>query len=544
MANDKVLGETKRVLEMMEESEEKVSFLNQDLKQNEILCLQIKQNIKELRELNNKNSADLEDNQNLKTNIKKYNTDLVHFAQQIYSCGQELYADLNLRENELDQIEELLNKSEEKFLFKLNDHKKEEERLSAELELMIQDEIKENERKELEFRTLEAENEELQQELVKLSMEISKYENYIKQDEQLDKQESEYRNEIARVEEYIKSINIEINTISELLEILERDNQTSTAVTEGHISEFEQQLEELQYEIIVATKILKENKIQIEELDNKIKCIEEENRTKEDNYNQYNMDLNDIETDMKKTKENMQNEIDYCEKSTLEYEEMFKIQKELNEKLKREIASFKIKIEIQDAENNQITMDIQNFEERRSKLDLKNELETKQNELKKLKATRQDLKERYNKKYLEIQNEIKHIQEEIDKIVTRNKNLQDDIDTVILEIKDLKNNEEERIREKQNQAAKSIELDNHIQNLTFEKARVKAELIKNKQKTADSTILATPKHFLTPSSSNRGKKVKVHRHWDSDSSIEGEDRKFSELAKQKIKMKRLQGNKS
>lgn len=164
---------------------------------------------------------------------------------------------------------------------------------------------------------------------------------------------------------------------------------------------------------------------------------------------------------------------------------------------------------------------------------LNTELETKEERRRDLKKTVRQSVECYDKQLLEIENEVKRGQEEIDAREQANKKLQEDIDALVLEVIVLKNEVE---REKEGPSTEMEELGSEIETLQIKLAQVKASKLKNKRRSAD-----TNKPTSQASGVFKEKKLCV-RHWDSDSSAEGEDRRFFDMIKQKMRVRKTGKN--
>lgn len=164
---------------------------------------------------------------------------------------------------------------------------------------------------------------------------------------------------------------------------------------------------------------------------------------------------------------------------------------------------------------------------------LTTDLEDREEKRTNLKTTHLQLKKDYDKRILDLESELKQGQEEIETRDQTNKKLQDNSDSFILKVDLLKNELKDMFEEIQQQNRDMENLDNEIKNLDFEVAQIKANKLKNKKKASDANIGKSQ-----ASSTSTREKMKRVRHWDSDSSVEGEDRRLSELVKQKMKMKK------
>lgn len=147
---------------------------------------------------------------------------------------------------------------------------------------------------------------------------------------------------------------------------------------------------------------------------------------------------------------------------------------------------------------------------------------------KEVKETLHQLEEHYNKQLVEIEAKLNRGQEEMETREQANNKLQENTDALILELNQLKTDLEQ---DKAGLNGDMEKLNNQIEMINIELTQVRADKLKNKGKSADMNIQTSQ------TGSAKEKKINV-RHWDSDSSVEGEDKRLLDLIQQKMRIKK------
>ncbi|XP_023310055.1 early endosome antigen 1-like [Anoplophora glabripennis] len=412
---------------------------------------------------------------------------------------------------------------------KSNKYKINQIALTQKLEDLEKEEIEVGREKELESKTLAVENEELEAEIKILMQEIERQEHCVKSESAvLDYEEKILQQKIEDLQEHIMCRK---NEKEEFLESLAEAKQLKTKLeseSEATVLDLDRQISECEIEINESTTIIDTCQLNIDVISRKIEVVEEEIKNKEKECSDYTSEMNSTKINLTDLEDEYNKNLICRKELFLEIKEKCKQQEDARQQIETETSALKNKIEVQQESIQEILKFLAGH---KTDPNLSSELKEKEETKEELKTSHRQLKQDYDKRTSELEDKLKRGHEEIETRERTNKKLQTDTDSLIAELEKLKNRSEETSAQ---QNIDIEELDSEIQKLKAEVAQIKANKLRKKRKAADTNI--QDEQASSTSTSDKEKRV---RHWDSDSSVEGEDRRLSELIKQRMKMKRM-----
>nr|XP_023018820.1 interaptin-like isoform X1 [Leptinotarsa decemlineata] len=516
-----VLGETKQVLEIMEESKEKVSNLQEDLKQAEDSIEQLENSIRIRKNTKNDNLAIIESNETFRDDVKELNRKFLTSAQLIYSCGQEFFQEQSLYETQLDKREGMI--SEETYNSMVKEYEAREKNLSAELKKIDEQnlELKKN------LRAKHQENENLNIELSNLIREEEFFKKqYLEKVHVLDQEKAMYSTEIESLSNIIALMDHDLcGMLRSIDDTIKRNANLEQSITE-RLDDTDKKIEGLQKEFFAKKKHFEDLTNLRNDMNTEIMKTESSVKLTEVQILQTDIEKKDIESKLMTLEQTSIGAIKAHEDFITSYEKRAADEKQVNFKISAELKALELKIETFDKEI-QVMKNYSDDIEGLPETDLEKQHEQKQAIINEIKTTKQQLSEQLKIVKIEQQEKIKKEQDEITSMEKTIKQFETDISTTEEKINKLKADEELIITENLELEKKWIELEREIEKLKEAVRARNDDIFRVPDKILESTSV-TPKIVpkIPPSK---------FRNWDSDTSIESEDRSFAERARQKIK---------
>ncbi|KAJ8925106.1 hypothetical protein NQ315_001287 [Exocentrus adspersus] len=525
MADDNVVEEAKNVMEMMSESEERLSTLQENLTQTMFQYQNMVGGLKELRESNANTSAKLKDNRIIKSLIKSFNDKFLALAQQVFAGMQDLCKDIDEQDAQLDKTVAILNKYdtfEEKSILECKEYEARIQELNQELEALEMEEQESIRKKQLEDEALLKEYEELEMEEKVFDAKIVTLEKYIECEADVEEVEQHIVTALGELQETVQLEQDEINKVTSALNEMAASEQEAEKDVRNQVLELQQKYEEAETVVRELQSSIDDTyQFAIDEVSGKIQLAEEKIASKTEENLRYENQLADLETNFQNMVDEIGKYIRESQVETLQKQELCKQQVAVRDKLNLEICEFTNKTQTVQEEIDAIS----NFigQHQSSARDLDAELAREEARHKELKATKSKLKNDYNKRALEAQSEVKRRQEGIETIKETNSKLQDDTDALISELNRMKEEAARLTVENELQETRLATLDNSKNKVDLKLAQIR----KKREKSLEPR----------PGRSEVSKKERK-ANWDSDSSIDEDAKRIAEKLKQRIKMRK------
>ncbi|CAH1156159.1 unnamed protein product [Phaedon cochleariae] len=522
---ENVLGATKRVLEVMEESKHNVTSLQNILKQEEQTLDELLNHVKTLKNSTNYNIAHLESNDAMKKTMEEYNNQFLNFAQMIYLSGQELYNELNSVGNKFETIDEKFAKNDAKYESRVEYYENVQKELLISLEELEKQHIENIQKRNYH----DKENHELKHELKEINEKIKFYEEKSSESNQdvlseemvsCEKNIELLNNDIAHSDNKLKMLN-------QSLEEIKNEKLRTAEEVNKNIADIDHMCEELEKQLSSENCKLTEIKNKNIELCSKISDLETNCLLKSEKCVECTTNLTELQTQFSNMEENHRKEMAACENAILEKEEQLKNEKFLNSTLSDAMNNIRTKIDSTVTELADLHASIKKLENRPDN-NLNGQLETKQNELEQVRSSKRALKEQIKNLESERATKINSEQREIEDLEEHNKTLMNDKNNLEAEIKQTKDETEKIELQNFEREKKMIQLASEIEILEVE--------LRSKENSAKHNFVQPVRKVALLSGHTPNKPVKTYRNWDSDSSFEGEIKSFSKRGRVKAKM--------